>query len=243
MRRGGSYPAAPREAAALRLPSSSRRNRALRCPLFGRTVLDWLTGTRPYILTGVVVHIGASATRGHYKYLARASVTAKTIWHEFNDQNVRTVDIEEAVKNSTPYLLVYRRLDPGSASEFPPETASVAINAAPPTTAPRTPTANNGNTSVGAQASSKVQRKDGNGGRSNPTGIASKEGGTGHEDRRTGGAICTQRSPGPAGGRVATGRDNSQQPTIPEGIKVVRKPSTPNDLFTWENPKGGRSKG
>ena len=63
-----------------------------------------------YLLTGVVVHIGGSATSGHYTaFVRRSGKQGKTQWLNMDDSFVETVSEKTVLRNKDAYVLFYCR--------------------------------------------------------------------------------------------------------------------------------------
>jgi ubiquitin carboxyl-terminal hydrolase 36/42 len=63
-----------------------------------------------YILTGVIVHIGGSATSGHYTaFVRRTSKKGKTQWLNMDDSFVEPVSEKTVLRNDDAYVLFYCR--------------------------------------------------------------------------------------------------------------------------------------
>ena len=89
-----------------------------------------------YALTGVVVHVGGSASSGHYTAFVKRYSPAGHAWYHADDSYVDSVSENVVLRQRNAYVLFYCRTEVKLELPSPPQTASedTHVPASPPST-------------------------------------------------------------------------------------------------------------
>lgn len=82
-----------------------------------------------YTLTGIIVHVGGTATSGHYtSYVKQPGASSKQRWHHMDDSFVTEVSEKTVLKQRDAYVLFYTRKEVKLEFPQPPSREKVSRN-------------------------------------------------------------------------------------------------------------------